>query len=219
MNKLLYKKLEDYMKSCAKESAHDCSHIYRVLNNCLKIAKEFKIVDYDVLITSALLHDIGRDGEKEKHNEIGAEMAENFLKSINFPEEKISLVYHAIINHNNGSYGKQKTLEAKILYDADKLDAVGVMGICRTLIGIGNYNNPMYVLKNGKIDMDENCETDTFVRYYLSHIQKNYDRFYTKTARDIAHSQKKFDVQFFNAFAEYINDNTSESDVLENYFD
>lgn len=219
MNKFLYKKLDDFMNSCVKESAHDCSHIYRVLNNCLKIAKEFEDVDYDVLIASALLHDIGRDGLKKKHNEIGAEMAENFLKSINFPEEKISLVYHTIINHNNESYGKQKTIEAKILYDADKLDAVGVMGIFRTLIGIGNYNNPIYVLKNGKIDMDENCATDTFVRYYLSHIRKNYERFYTKTAITMAQEQKKIDLQFFNAFVEYINDNAREFSNLEDYFD
>lgn len=219
MNISLYKDIEDFMKSCVKESAHDSDHIYRVLNNCLKIAREFDSVDYDVLIASALLHDIGRDGERKKHNEIGAEMAREFLKSTDFPKEKIHDVYHAIISHSSENYLKQKTLEAKILYDADKLEAIGVMGICRTLIGIGNYNHPMYVLKNGRIDMDENCDADTFVRYYLSHIRKNYDRFYTKTAIAAAQEQKKTDIEFFKAFVNYINGNTSERCNLENHLE
>lgn len=219
MNRSLYKDIEDFMKSCVKESAHDSDHIYRVLNNCLKIAREFDSVDYDVLIASALLHDIGRDGERKKHNKIGAEMAREFLKSTDFPKEKIHDVYHAIISHSSENYLKQKTLEAKILYDADKLEAIGVMGICRTLIGIGNYNHPMYVLKNGRIDMDENCDADTFVRYYLSHIRKNYDRFYTKTAMAAAQEQKKTDIEFFKAFVNYINGNTSERCNLENHLE
>lgn len=66
MNQLLYDEIENFMNSCVKESAHDSGHIYRLLNNCLKTAKKFKIVDYDVLNLSALLHDIGRYGEKKK---------------------------------------------------------------------------------------------------------------------------------------------------------
>lgn len=219
MNKLLYKEIENYMKSCVKETAHDQEHIYRVLNNCLIIAKEYHNVDYDILITAALLHDIGRDGEKKKHNEIGAEMAEIFLCNIDFPKEKIAPVFHAIRYHNNGSYGMQKTLEAKILYDADKLDAIGVMGICRALIGVGNYNNPMYILKNGEIDLDENCNTDTFVRYYLTHIRKNYERFFTDTAKSIARKQKEIDEQFFHSIIDTVNHNAIEMNSLGKYFD
>ncbi|MDE6385354.1 MAG: HD domain-containing protein [Eubacterium sp.] len=155
------------MKNCVKETAHDRDHIYRVLNNCLIIAQKESNVDYEILMTAALLHDIGRDGKVKKHNEIGAELAYDFLNSINFPKDKIESVCHAIFCHSNSCYGMQKTLEAKILYDADKLDAVGVMGICRALIGTGNYNNPMYVLKDGRVDLNEKSDTDCFVRYYI----------------------------------------------------
>lgn len=117
-------------------------------------------------------------------------MAETFLDSINFLKEEVRLVHYEIINHNNCSYGKQKTLEAKILYDADKLDVVGVMGICRTLICVGNYNKQLYVLIIGKIDMNENCDTDTFVRYYLSHIQKTMMDFIPKQQR-LLHKSKR----------------------------
>lgn len=215
MKKELYNQIEEYMLDCVKESAHDCSHIYRVLNYAMHIAESETKIDYDILIAASLLHDIGRDGKKKKHNEIGAEMAEKYLGTIDFPKNKIDAVCHAIRYHNNGSYGKQKTLEAEILYDADKLDAIGVMGIARSFIGVGNYNHPMYCIKNNKIDMDENCETDTFVRYYLTHIDKNYDRFYTDTAKSLAAEMRKIDKQFTSVFFNTVNDNQKYSQLIE----
>lgn len=219
MQKSLYNTIEKYMNSCIKESAHDKSHVYRVLNYALLIAESEKDVDYDVLIASALLHDIGRDNKLKKHNEIGAEMAKSFLNTIDFPKEKIEQVYHAVFCHNNSSYGKQQTLEAKILYDADKLDAVGVIGIARTLVGVGNYNNPMYSLKNGKVDLDENSDTDTFIRYYQKHINKNYDRFYTETAKNISAKMRNAEQEYFKAFTDTVNDNCSYGKLLLNHIE
>lgn len=215
MTKELFNKIENYMKSCVKETAHDREHIYRVLGNCLKIAEKESNVDYDILLSAALLHDIGRDGKKKKHNETGAEMAREYLRTIDFPVEKIESVCDAVFTHSNESYGQQKTLEAKILYDADKLDAVGIMGISRSLIGIGNYNNPMYVVNDGKIDMDENCETDTFVRYYVRRVAKNYDRFFTKTAQEIADKQKTIDNEFFSSLVNLVNDNCAKLRTID----
>ncbi len=219
MNKELYNEIENYMKSCVKETAHDREHIYRVLGNCIKIAENETNVDYDILLAAALLHDIGRDGKKKKHNEIGAEMAGEFLKTTVFPQNKISFVCDAIRTHNNESYGKQSTLEAKILYDADKLDAVGIMGISRSLMGIGNYNHPMYIIKNGRIDTDEACETDTFVRYYVRNLAKNYDRFFTETAKKIASEQKNVDESFYKALLSLVNENCARLDSIDNLFE
>lgn len=216
MTKELYNEIESYMKSCVKETAHDREHIYRVLGNCLKISANENNVDYDILLTAALLHDIGRDGKKKKHNELGAEMARDFLQTVDFPMHKIDAVCNAILTHNNKSYGKQTTLEAKILYDADKLDAVGIMGISRSLIGIGNYNHPMYVIKDGKIDTEENCDTDTFVRYYMRCLAKNYDRFFTETAQKIANEQKSIDEKFFGALVSLVNENCAKLDTINN---
>lgn len=215
MKRELYYKIEEYMNQCVKETAHDKAHIYRVLNNCLKIAAYEENVDYDILITAAMLHDIGRNGKLKKHNEIGAEMAKEFLQTIDFPQNKVDSVFHAILCHSNECFGMQKTLEAKILYDADKLDAVGVMGISRALIGTGNYNNHMYVTKNGSVDLDENSETDSFVRYYLKRLSKNYDRFFTETAKREAVKHKKTDEVFFSAFLESVN--LGEKSVIEDF--
>ncbi|MCH5317775.1 MAG: HD domain-containing protein [Eubacterium sp.] len=216
MKKSLYDQIEANMLSCIKETVHDMDHVYRVLNFALYIAKQEQGVDYDVLIASALLHDIGRDGENGGHNVVGAEMARDFLKGIGFPDEKIDGVYHAIITHSNGMDCERKTLEAKILYDADKLEAIGVMGIARAFLYAGNVNNHMYVLENGKVDMDENAEDDTVVRYYLRHLQKNYDRFFTKAARELALRHKKEDEEYFRAFINFINENAEFADKLSN---
>lgn len=219
MKKSLYDKIEAYMLRCVRETVHDMDHIYRVLNFALYIAEQEQSVDYDVLITAALLHDIGRDGENGGHNVVGAEMAREFLKRIDFPKEKIDSVYHAIITHSNGMHCERKTLEAKILYDADKLEAIGVMGIARAFLYAGNVNHHMYTLKNGKVDTCENAEEDTVVRYYLSHLQKNYDRFFTKSAHELALRHKKEDEECFNAFINFINENAKFarklSDIIE----
>lgn len=217
MTRDLFNQIKGFMLECVNESAHDCEHIYRVLNYAMLIAENETDVDYDILITAALLHDIGRDGKLKKHNEVGAEMAEVYLNTIDFPKEKIESVCHAIRYHSNHCYGKQETVEAKILYDADKLDATGVMGIARALIGVGNYNNPMYIIKNNKVDMDENCEKDTFVRYYLTHISRNYDRFYTTTANSIAMKTKQIDESYMNAFFETVNKNQSYAKLIDNH--
>ncbi|MBR0540744.1 MAG: HD domain-containing protein [Clostridia bacterium] len=214
MERELFDRIESYMLECVKESAHDKEHIYRVLNYCLYLADNESGIDYDVLITAALLHDIGRDGKKKDHAVIGSEMANDYLSSIGFPRERIEAVCHAIKFHSNKSYGKQQTVEAKILYDADKLDAVGVMGIARSLIGIGNYNNPMYEIVDNIINTDESADNDTFIRYYMSHIAKNYDRFYTEKAKALAERMKVIDYQYMQEFIKTVNDNQSYSNLL-----
>jgi putative nucleotidyltransferase with HDIG domain len=83
MKKETYDLIETYMLSCMEDSAHDKEHIYRVLYNALEIAKGEEGVDYDVLITACLLHDIGRKEQfadpKVCHAAAGAEKAYHFL--------------------------------------------------------------------------------------------------------------------------------------------
>lgn len=205
MTKELFDAIEAYMKATVKESAHDGEHVYRVLGYCLQIAEEEGGVDYDVLLAATLLHDIGRNGKQGGHHVIGAEMAREFLPTVGFPAHKIDAVCHAIATHSNHCYGQQQTQEAKILYDADKLDSLGVMGIARSMMGVGNYNHPMYVIKDGQIDMDESSPTDTFIRYYQRTVRKNYDRLFTKTAQRLAAEQKAIDEAYFHAFCQVVN--------------
>jgi len=205
MKEALFAEIEAYMQKTVRESAHDGQHVYRVLGYCLQIAENEENVDYDVLLAATLLHDIGRNGKQGGHHVIGAEMARDFLPTTSFPENKIEAVCHAIATHSNHCFGQQETVEAKILYDADKLDSLGVMGIARSFMGVGNYNHPMYVIKDGQIDMAEDSPTDTFIRYYQRTVRKNYDRLFTETAKRIAAEQKAIDEAYIHSFCNLIN--------------
>ena len=121
------------------DDIHGFPHVERVYNLCLKIGKKLD-ADIKILKIAALLHDIGRKKEKEdefkrNHAEISAELAVNFLTSvdIDLPEEHVEKIIHCIRAHSFSNKLKPKTLEAKILSDADKLDALGAIGLYRTI--------------------------------------------------------------------------------------
>ena len=148
MDRETYCLLENYMLSCMEDSAHDKEHIYRVLYHGLEIAKTENHVDYDVLITACLLHDIGRREQFENpalcHAIVGGQKAYNFLTEHGFEEDFANRVKHCIETHRyrqNQRPESPESPEAKILFDADKLDATGAMGIARTLIYKGSSLN------------------------------------------------------------------------------
>jgi len=91
MNKDTYELIENYMLSCMEDSAHDKEHVYRVLYNALEIAKSEKDVNYDILITSCLLHDIGRKEQFENpdlcHAMVGGYKAYQFLLEHDFSKD------------------------------------------------------------------------------------------------------------------------------------
>ncbi|KKN49776.1 hypothetical protein LCGC14_0639220 [marine sediment metagenome] len=124
----------------SKDDLHGLPHIMRVLNSCLNLGKNLS-ANLFILEISALLHDIGREGENraiynKNHAEISAEMALDFLKSKNFQihQEKLDNIIHCIKAHSFSNNIVPETLEAKILSDADKLDALGAIGLYRTIV-------------------------------------------------------------------------------------
>jgi len=133
------------------DPVHDVSHVTRVYNLCLKLAEGEKNIDLDIIKLAALLHDIGGVRElqdksgKTDHAKESAKMALEILKRFNFSEDKIKQVIHCILAHRYRSGGlKPKTQEARILFDADKLDALGVIGLARAYAWIGRNNAKLY---------------------------------------------------------------------------
>ena len=116
-----------------KRGAHSYEHTLRVRQLCLLIgAKED--ADLEILEAAALLHDIGRPEEEvtgESHAEIGANMAIAFLATTTFPSKKLSKVASAIRTHRFSENYQPKTIEGEILSDADKIDAMGALGLAR----------------------------------------------------------------------------------------
>lgn len=137
MERTNYEIIEKFMCQCMSDSAHDREHVYRVLYVALDIASCEKEVDMDILITACLLHDIGRKEQFENpalcHAQVGADKAYDFLIAKGYGENYARRVAACIRSHRYRSNEEPDTIEAKILFDADKLDATGTLGIARTL--------------------------------------------------------------------------------------
>ncbi len=203
MDKKTYSLIEKYMLSCMKDSAHDKEHIYRVLYNALEIAKTETNVDYDVLICACLLHDIARSRQFKDpsvcHAQEGGNMAYSFLLSNRFKEDYADKVRHCIQTHRFRSSNPPLSLEAKILFDADKLDVSGAIGIARTLVYKGIVSEPIYsLLPDGTVSSGEGDTDLSFFQEYKYKLENLYSKFYTKTAEEIAKERQKAAIDFYN---------------------
>ena len=191
----VYKSLETFMLSCMDDSAHDSEHVYRVLYNALAIAREEKDADYDILIAACLLHDIGRIDQIQDpslcHAQVGSEKAYRFLLESGMDEAFAQQVRHCIATHRFRKNLPPQTLEAKILFDADKLDVTGAIGIARTLMYRGTLTEPLYRhLPDGTISDGSEDIGHSFFREYKFKLEKLYDRFFTATGAALAQERQ-----------------------------
>jgi len=204
-----FEKIREIVEKELSCSAHNMDHIDRVYNLCLHLVKGEK-VDLDVLRAAVLLHDIAKGKEYADktgtfdHATEGAKMAEPILRELNFSEDKIKHICDCIISHRYKTDNKPKTLEAKILFDADKLEAVGAIGVVRAYAWIGKNNGKIYYkpknldeyIKNnlgGKINgkikdktaHSPQIEFETKVKFIV-------DRLYTKKAKEIGKERTEY---------------------------
>ena len=210
MTEKTYALLETYMLSAVEDSAHDKEHIYRVLYNALQIAEAEENVDYDVLITACLLHDIGRREQFQNpelcHAKVGSEKAYRFLAAAGFGEEFAQKVSRCILTHRFRRAMQPESLEAKILFDADKLDVTGALGIARTLMYKGNMTEPIYTkLPDGSISDGSREESASFFREYKVKLEKLYDRFYTKRGVELARQRREAAEAFYESLYREVN--------------
>lgn len=210
MNRETYCLLENYMICCMKDTAHDKEHVYRVLYNALEIAKTENDVNYDILIAACLLHDIGRKEQFENpdqcHAIIGSEKAYHFLLAYGFEASYAEQVKQCIMAHRYRKENPPQSLEAKILFDADKLDAAGAVGIARTLLYKGIVAEPLYsMLPDGLVSTGENDTMPSFFQEYKYKLENLYSNFYTKKAAAIAKERQYIAVEFYNSLYQEVN--------------
>ncbi len=186
------------------DSVHGFDHVERVYHMALKIGKA-EGADLEIIKAAALLHDVegSAPGKKERanHHEYSAEFAATLLRKEGWGEERIAAVLHCIRAHRYRS-GEEApaSLEAKCLFDADKLDVLGAIGVARTIAyavmaGTPHYAEPSeQFIKTGK---EVPGELHSAYHEYLFKLIKVKDRLFTKTARKIANQRHRFLVHYF----------------------
>lgn len=143
-----------------KDPAHDLAHVKRVVSIAKKLAEEEK-ANLEVVVPAAWLHDLvnlpKNHPDRKKASVLAADEAMIFLKSVNYPEKYFTDIHHAICAHSFSANIKTETIEAKVVQDADRLDALGAIGLARlfsisTQLGSLFYdiNDPFF--KNRPLD-------------------------------------------------------------------
>lgn len=156
------------------DSAHDFDHIMRVFKNARNICKK-ENANEKLVLSAVLLHDIvsyPKSDKRSKSSSIkSAEESKNILKKFNFTTEEIQIISNAIRDHSFSRNKIPTTLEGKILQDADRLDAIGAIGIARVFAVGGSEKRPFYNVKDpfckNRTPNDEIWTLDHFYRKLL----------------------------------------------------
>lgn len=211
-----YTEIAAHMHSLMTDSAHDEQHVYRVLSAALEIARvEDGPVDMDILVAACLLHDIGRGRQLADpalcHAQAGGQMAYDYLLARAWPPEKAAAVQKAIAAHRFRGDNPPESIEAKILFDADKLDVTGALGIARTFIYGGTVGEPIYLLDEEGAIVTEGGGGDlsTFFQEYGFKLAKVYDGFYTRRAAELAASRRAAAEAYRDSLYDEITANTA----------
>jgi uncharacterized protein len=129
------------------DPAHDFEHVMRVYNNAKKIVKKEK-ANQKLVLSAVLLHDIvsyPKSSKRSKFSSVdSAKKSKIILKKYGFSKEEIIIISDAIKEHSFSQNMVPQTLEGKILQDADRLDALGAIGIARVFATSGSLNRPFY---------------------------------------------------------------------------
>jgi uncharacterized protein len=137
---------ETMAREDGEDAAHDYDHIVRVMALADAIQKR-ECADLPTIWAAVALHDIGQGRERRyggDHALIGATMAAELLTSTRFPQQAIPAVQQAIRDHRMTGGAIPQSLEGRILFDADKLDSLGAIGIGRLYCITGRYNQKVY---------------------------------------------------------------------------
>ncbi len=190
------------------DSAHDFEHILRVYHMAEKLARA-EGADLEVVRAAALLHDMARADEdhagvKIDHAELSADRAHELLLKRGASQDFADRVAEAIRAHRFRGTRVPDSLEGQILYDADKLDAIGAIGVARAFAVAGALNQKLYSETNGEPEAtrDQHNSDHTPVAEFEVKLSKLLGRFHTRTARQLAEERHQFMVEFFERLRE-----------------
>ena len=186
--------VREILENSAEQSlAHRWDHVQRVYTIALKIAEKYNNVDTELLQLAALLHDLDQPfNNKKEHAKLSAKKAAEVLAKVGYSRDVIEKVCKIILEHsseNELETQRFSCLESKILFDADKIDGAGAIGIARALILFGQQGRRI----------------DECLEWYKKKIEKTLPFLQTEEARNLALRRLKFAEEFFNKYQEEIN--------------
>jgi uncharacterized protein len=182
-----------------EDTAHDFDHVLRALALAERIGQA-EGADLEIVRAAALLHDVARAetaGTDRCHAQAGAERAREILRD--HPPQRVGAVARAIASHRFRSGPEPETLEARVLFDADKLDAIGAVGVARAYIVGGQRDSRLWAevppdyVEGDLADRRDHTPAHEFV-FKLSKLK---DLMHTATGRAIAAERHAFMAAFF----------------------
>jgi uncharacterized protein len=198
--------IKDYAEQCLLKAngSHAWEHTQRVRNLCMHIGR-VEGADEEVLEIAAYLHDIGRPYQDESkgaicHAEKGAEKAAVLLEKYPISAVQKNNVIHCIRSHRFRGNCRPQTLEAQVLFDADKLDAIGAIGIGRAFQFAGEVGARLHSPSVNPEDTEPYTEEDTGYREFKLKLSKIKDRMLTAEGRRMARERHAFMELFFERF-------------------
>jgi uncharacterized protein len=183
---------------------HDFNHVLRVLRTAEHLAA-IEGADLEILRAAVLLHDVqGATPEGENrhdHHHSSANFAARVLQEEGWSEKRISAVQHCILAHRyRDKSNPPSTIEARILFDADKLDVLGAVGIARVIAYAALAGSPFYFPPSDKFlkyGEEEPGEPHSAYHEHLFKLRKVPERLFTNTAKKLAVERLKILEVFF----------------------
>jgi uncharacterized protein len=203
MEELIIKRSIEFAKHKMKHlrSSHGWDHVQRVvkLSECIAKAEG---ADSFIVKVAAILHDISREDENRSngticHAERGSEISYKFLIELGLDRGRAEHISQCIREHRFRNSAKPSTVESRVLFDADKLDSIGAIGIGRAFLFSGEVGARLY---NDDIDILSTrayTEEDTAYREYTVKLRYIKDRMLTSEGRRIAQERDDFMITFF----------------------
>jgi uncharacterized protein len=182
--------------------SHDWDHTERVYELCLRIGRKER-ADLEVLKLASLLHDIGREEEDRTngrvcHAEKSAELAQRILRKQGIDKERCAGAVRCIETHRFRGRQVPDSLEGKILFDADKLDSIGAVGIGRAFLFAGEVGARLHDPNIRVEKTHPYTREDTAYREFLVKLSKVKDRIFTREGRKIARDRHRFMTEYFD---------------------
>lgn len=197
-------KVIDFLKDEVKnimgdDPAHDFEHIMRVYKNAKRICKKEQ-ANEKLVLSAALLHDIVSYPKHDKRSKMSsiesAKKSKAILKKYNYSNEEITIIFNAIRDHSFSQQKKPSTIEGQILQDADRLDALGAVGIARVFATGGSLRRPFYHVDD-PFCKDRNPDDKTWtVDHFFQKLLKLESLMNTKTGKMEAKKRTKILKEF-----------------------